>query len=130
MNDKPKIIVGLAVALVALGFPFWYGLVPGHGAVSADLELPKGDGVRCVESKEYMRAHHMELLDHWRQSVVRDGDKSAYVSIAYGTKCEKSLTNTCIGCHTNQETFCDRCHVQANVRPACWDCHNASAKAK
>jgi hypothetical protein len=124
MNDKPKILVGLAVGLVALTFPFWYTLAAGHGDASPQLDLPAGK-TQCVERKEYMRAHHMEMLDQWRQEVVREGNAEPYVSRAFGTEHMKSLTKTCImECHANQEAFCDRCHTQAGVRPTCWDCHS------
>jgi hypothetical protein len=34
-----------------------------------------------------------------------------------------SLTNTCLDCHPNKDTFCDRCHNYMAVSPYCWDCH-------
>jgi hypothetical protein len=118
-------MVALAVGLVALTFPFWYTLAAGRGDPSPAVELPAG-GSRCVEDKDYMKAHHMELLKQWQQAVVREGKSAPYESKAFGTKHKMSLTKTClsVGCHTNRETFCDRCHNQVNVHPACWDCHN------
>ena len=35
----------------------------------------------------------------------------------------KSLTNTCIRCHSNKDKFCDECHHFAGVQPYCWACH-------
>ncbi len=131
MNDKPIITVGLVVGLVLLTFPFWYTRAAGRLGLPPELEMPNG-ATRCVEDREYIRAHHMELLDQWRDAVVREGDQTPYVSRAYGTKHEKSLTKTCMGCHTNRATFCDKCHEYANVCSgiSCWDCHHVELKGR
>jgi len=149
MNDKPVILVGLVIGLALLTFPFWYTRAAGRSASPPQLELPRGKST-CVEDTEYMRAHHMELLDQWRDAVVRQGDQTPYVSKAFGAKYEKSLTKTCMGCHTKRETFCDKCHEYANVSSlhpvqelaadrrseaampgiGCWDCHHVEPKGK
>ncbi len=118
MNDKPIIFVSLALALVVLTFPFWYALAAGRSDPPDLPDVPPG---RCVEERSYMRAHHAELLNEWRRKVVREGG-NVYTSSS-GEKIVMSLTGTCLGCHTNRETFCDTCHDYANVRPDCWDCH-------
>jgi len=120
MNDKPKIIIGLIVLVVAVTFPFWNGLIAkGEPPV---VELPK-DEKYCVQSKEWMIANHMNLLDTWRNDVVRNGNKS--YKDWKGVDREMSLTKTCMsaGCHANKVAFCDRCHTYADVTPYCWDCH-------
>jgi len=123
MNDKPTILVGLAVVLLGLTFPVWHSLAPGRSVEPPDLELPAGR-LRCVEETPYMRAHHVDLLDQWRESVVRDGNET-YVSEAFGESHRMSLTGTCMACHTNRRTFCDRCHAYVNVAAElnCWECH-------
>ena len=94
----------------------------------------------CVEEIGYMTGHHMDVLNRWRNAVVRDGDTKP-VEIN-GKPYEKCLTGTCMGCHTNRETFCYRCHEYAGVLPfqppcgsstaqrprgiLCWDCHDES----
>jgi hypothetical protein len=60
-------------------------------------------------------------LNQWRTEVVR-GD-ARYTEGPFGKRIEKSLSNTCLDCHSNKETFCDRCHTQVAVDPYCWDCH-------
>jgi len=127
-GDKPRILVGLAVALVGLTFPLWYSLAAGRGAGPPTLELPAGD-TRCVEDGPTMRARHAGLLNEWRDAVVREG-RTTYVSKAYGQRCQMSLTRTCLGCHTNRAAFCDQCHTYAGVRPSlnCWSCHNDASK--
>ena len=42
----------------------------------------------------------------------------------------KSLTNTCMSCHTDKAKFCDRCHDTVGVAPYCWDCHNLTPDQK
>ena len=120
MSDKGKIIAGLVIFLVLVTFPIWYALAPAGDASPPDLELP-ADGSRCVEDTPYMIANHMDLLNQWRDAVVRDGQRE-YTSSS-GEKYTMSLTGTCMGCHGSRETFCQRCHSYANVEPSCWQCH-------
>jgi methionyl-tRNA synthetase len=63
----------------------------------------------------------MRLLVSWRETTVRDGDRM-YVTID-GRRYRKSLTGTCLQCHTKKADSCDRCHDHLNVHPVCWDCH-------
>lgn len=129
MYDAGKILIGLIVFLGFATFPFWND---GGKAVSAPkpeiTAYAKKIG-HCVEPEKWMRANHMQLLDHWRDSAVRE-DKRVYVS-STGEKYDISLQNTCLKCHSNQEKFCDRCHQFAGVRELyCWDCHLESKEIK
>ena len=63
----------------------------------------------------------MRLLDRWRDDAVRRAERIA--TTWDGRRYEKSLTRTCLGCHTDREAFCDRCHAYVAVSPYCWDCH-------
>ena len=121
MYDSGKIITGLVIFGGLVTFPIWYGVGLTGYAAPPDRELPEG-ATQCVEDKEYMIANHMDLLNRWRDAVVRDGLKT-YTSETFGTEHEMSLTRTCMDCHENRETFCTRCHDFANVAPTCWDCH-------
>jgi hypothetical protein len=128
LHDGKKITFGLIVFLGLATYPAWYMLARGgHGEVPA---LPKPPGAdRCVESKEFMRAHHMELLDTWRDSVVREGRRT-YVSRDFpGQSHEMSLSKTCLRCHADREKFCDHCHSTLSVAPSCWECHDAPRMA-
>ncbi len=69
-----------------------------------------------------MRASHMELLDQWRDTVVRDNQRT-YVSKLSGKEFEMSLQKTCGDCHSNKAEFCDACHDYTAVQPYCWTCH-------
>ncbi len=121
MNDRVKILAGLAVFIVLAAFPVWYSLGAAGGGARPDLDMPK-DASECVEATAYMTAYHMDLLNQWRDAVVREGDLSSYTSSS-GKTYAKSLTKTCMGCHGSAETFCTRCHEYASVAPTCWDCH-------
>jgi hypothetical protein len=80
----------------------------------------KIDSTVCIAPTEYMRAHHMQVLGEWRNSSVREGNRVHLTPD--GRKFEKSL-NTCLGCHNNNRLFCFNCHMYANVKPKCWNCH-------
>jgi len=77
------------------------------------------DSTKCIAPKEFMRANHMQVLQGWERSVVRDGDRVHIAS--NGSRFQKSL-GTCLGCHNNR-LFCYNCHSYANVKPKCWNCH-------
>jgi hypothetical protein len=118
MYDAGKVIPGLIVFLGLLTIPVWYNAGTGMSDHEPKLDKPKGES--CIESAEYMRAHHMELLNDWRDRVVRDGER--YIEIG-GVQWEMSLTNTCMKCHDNKAGFCEQCHDYLGVAPYCWDCH-------
>ncbi|NEX12254.1 MAG: hypothetical protein C1942_06090 [Prosthecochloris sp.] len=78
------------------------------------------DSSMCIASKEYMQAHHMQVLDKWRHDSVREGNRTHVTPD--GRHFDKSL-QTCLGCHANNRFFCFMCHQYANVKPTCWNCH-------
>ncbi len=107
--------------LAAVSSPLWYNTLTGRAGYAPDLKLPEKER-QCVEERLYMRQHHADLLDLWKQRVVRDGERQ-YRS-AEGKTYEMSLTGTCMKCHTVKADFCDRCHAYAGTSsPPCWDCH-------
>ncbi len=127
MYDKGAVIAGLAVFVVFFSFPFWYNT--GSAAYKQpQLELPK-NSKNCIESKEWMRAEHMQLLNEWRDEVVREG-MHEYKSTLNDEHYQKSLVKTCMKCHENKEKFCDKCHDTVDVSPYCWECHVAPKEAK
>jgi hypothetical protein len=121
MKDKKLIVFGVIIFIVLVTFPFWYNR--GKAAPAPELQLTeKAKAAKvCVRSTEYMKAEHMQLLDIWREAVVREGER-IYVS-PNGQEYNMSLSNTCLDCHSNKTEFCDRCHAYSSVRPYCWDCH-------
>jgi hypothetical protein len=123
MSDRTKIIAGLLVFLALAAFPIWNRLFAAGQARAPEVELPT-NASRCVESREYMIGSHMELLNQWRDAVVREGERM-YHSFSFpdAEPVAMSLTGTCLRCHTSRENFCTKCHDYANVDPTCWDCH-------
>ncbi len=125
MYDGGKIIIGLIVFFGLLLFPVWYNAAWGDAGHAPAVEKP-GTG-QCVAPN--MKAVHMDLLDEWRDLVVREGER--YVTYPEGgirmwpdkTPMEMSLTNTCLRCHPERERFCNECHDFLGVEPYCWDCH-------
>jgi hypothetical protein len=120
MYDAGKVLSGLVIFLALVTSPMWFHLVAGTETGPPDLVLPTNSET-CVQSKEYMRALHMDLLNQWRDDVVRNNDHDHVAPD--GTVYDKSLSRTCMSCHSNKQEFCDRCHDYAGVNPYCWDCH-------
>ena len=129
--DGGKIFLGLLVFVALATFPFTFNMVMGKGTKAPEpktdtpaiQEWEKANGKKeCVESKEFMRTEHMQLLNNWRDSVVRDYNRG-YKSTTSGKRFTMSLQNGCMSCHTNKKKFCDECHTYMSVKPYCWDCH-------
>jgi hypothetical protein len=122
MYDSSKVITGIVIFLLLITLPTWYNSATGKGSYVPTLQIDAQE-TQCVESKEYMRANHMDLLDDWRIEVVR-GESRIYKA-SDGKEYEKSLTNTCMSCHKDRNEFCVKCHDYAAVKqPKCWNCHN------
>lgn len=122
MYDSGKIFVGLIIFIGLFTYPAWYFLTSDEPTAMPELVLPtKEDQQQCVYNMDYMRASHMDLLNVWRDKVVREGER-IYTS-STGKKFEMSMTKTCLSCHSNKTEFCDRCHNYLEVTPYCWDCH-------
>lgn len=142
MYDAGKVIAGLVIFVVLLTSPIWYNLAKGEGAVKVNpvvdesaiqddrermesvmkqLGMPYEWKRECVADSAYMRASHMDLLNEWRDLVVRSGERVH--TAPSGRKFEMSLSNECMFCHRNKSKFCDECHNPLGVNPYCWDCH-------
>jgi hypothetical protein len=118
LYDGGKIFIGILVFVAFAAFPFYYNIGKVNAKPEPKVDTPaiqeweKQYGKKeCVESKEFMRAEHMQLLNNWRDSVVRE-DYRGY-----------SLQNGCLKCHSNKKKFCDVCHNYMSVKPYCFDCH-------
>jgi hypothetical protein len=120
MHNAGKIITGLIVFVALVSFPIWYNLATGKAGYAPELEKA-ARGEQCVRDSAYMTAHHMDLLNEWRDQVVREGAR--FETGPGGVQIERSLSNTCLDCHANKDKFCDRCHDYLGVQPYCWDCH-------
>ncbi len=120
MYDAGKVILGLIVFIVLITFPTWYNVATGKATYVPDLEKPV-KGETCIADIQYMQASHMDLLNQWRDAVVRQGTR--VYTAPDGKKYNMSLSQTCLDCHSNKDKFCDRCHDYMGVDPYCYDCH-------
>ncbi|MFI3272677.1 MAG: sulfate reduction electron transfer complex DsrMKJOP subunit DsrJ [Pseudomonadota bacterium] len=120
MYNKKYILAGIAIFVVLFSTPFWLNI--GFDYEAPKLATPEGV-TECIESRDYMIANHMTILNEWRDEALREG-KREYVA-TNGKKWVISLQNTCMECHANKEEFCDACHNTNSVDPYCWDCHIA-----
>jgi len=132
MYDGWKIIVGLIIFVGIATFPFLYDVgkasIPPPDPKIDTPEIQKMTVKKCVESKSFMKAEHMVMINDWRDAVVRDGNR-LYTSTD-GQQYAMSLQNTCMKCHSNKTKFCDECHNYVGVKPYCWDCHIAPKEEK
>ena len=119
MHDGGKILGGLAIFLGLLLLPFWNHVWSGRAAVPQPKIVTAEK--QCVAPKAVIRETHMQLLNRWRDSVVRQGRRT-YLA-GDGKTVTMSLSGTCMKCHPNKKEFCDQCHNYMAVAPYCWDCH-------
>ena len=125
MYDANKVIPGIIIFILFFTIPIWLNF--GRLEAIPKPELPKKEK-KCIESKEYMRAYHMKLLDDWRKKAIRE-NKYIYTA-SDGKKYFISLQRTCFKCHNDTEKFCDKCHNFVITHPDCWNCHIAPEVVK
>jgi hypothetical protein len=75
MHDTGKIVGGVIIFVVLMTSPLWYNALTAAPAEAPTLDQPPNGSKECVEPKEYMRANHMDLLNEWRDEVVRNGKR-------------------------------------------------------
>lgn len=131
MKDNNKIVIGLVIFVAIVTFPFWYNLGRASTAPEPKLSEKAKAAKECIVPKKDMKQEHMQILDLWRDTVVRDANRS-YKSVS-GKMFNMSLStgeDSCMGCHETKTEFCDKCHNYASVAPYCWDCHIAPKEEK
>ena len=161
MYKGGKIIASLIIFVAILTFPFFYNMGKANAGPDVNLNTPAIQAVapadqQCVESPEFMRANHMQLLNQWREEAVRNG-QSVYIN-SKGKSFGISLQDTCLKCHTTEAEkaaqtggmsnpaaitggisksaasaspqFCASCHNYTAVKPNCWSCHFEPKGAK
>jgi hypothetical protein len=122
MQNRVLVVAGIITFLAIVAGPLLYNLVMGKEGVQPELQLPT-DAKECVEDRLFMRAHHVDILNEWKERVVRSGERT--FRARNGRTYAMSLTGTCLKCHTDKTRFCDKCHTYTGIRtPYCWDCHN------
>lgn len=148
MYDGAKIIAGLVIGVGLLMAPFFYNAGKAAKAPEPELTAKAKEAGECVAPRDYMARYHMQLLDDWRNTAVRGGEryydtseKTLHLQVledivdASASAGErhynpvkqkiyyKSLQLTCLDCHSNKSKFCDQCHNYIGVTPYCWECH-------
>ncbi|MFW6123572.1 MAG: sulfate reduction electron transfer complex DsrMKJOP subunit DsrJ [Thermodesulfobacteriota bacterium] len=129
--NKFPVLIGLAAFVILATAPLWLNAGRDVPPPDPNLDTPVIQQLakkQCVLPTEEMRAYHMQLLIDWRDQVVRTGEKALVSGPRVwtspdGRKFVPSLSNTCLGCHSNKAEFCDQCHDYAAVTPNCWGCH-------
>lgn len=150
MYKGGKIIASLIIFVALITIPFFYNMGKANAGPDVALDTPAIQQLsdpQCVESAEFMKANHMQLLNEWREAAVRDG-QAVYVN-SQGKEFEISLQDTCLECHATESAsnpvvlsnpvlnaagvsnpelndspqFCASCHDYSAVEPLCWDCH-------
>jgi nitrate reductase gamma subunit len=128
IHDGRKIIIGLLIFLGITTYPFYHNMFNRMtGYVAQKPELPKEEK-ECIEPKEMILVKHKDLLDQWMTSALRNGERT------YEAKDRRryliSLNRTCMRCHRDNTTFCDRCHEYLAVSAhTCWNCHMSPKQA-
>jgi hypothetical protein len=131
MHDTGKVLAGLAIFVLLVTSPLWMNALSSEGPERPDLTLPPNGAAECVRDVEFMRASHMDLLNTWRDEVVRHDERWEMVKMdGVERRLAKSLTGTCLDCHSNKDEFCDTCHTYAAVSPTCWTCHVVPKEAQ
>ena len=119
MYNTGKVLLGIIVFVVIFISPFLLNLTGGESQNKPDPKLPIQYD-ECIKDTEYMKAYHMDMLNDWRDLVVREDKRFMQFQ---GKKIEMSLSRTCMKCHTSKKDFCDECHNYLDVVPYCWECH-------
>ena len=78
MSNNKLIIAGVVIFVALVAFPFWFNM--GKAAPAPELELTarakEANHGKCVMPTDYMKSEHMQLLDLWRHSVVRNAQRT------------------------------------------------------
>lgn len=127
MYNKGSVLLGIFIFLLLALSPIWLNLSGGKAGYKPNPVLPE-NYKECVAGKEFMNHYHMDMLNEWRDKVVRF-DERVFLKedgtpfLLEGKPAEMSLSHTCMKCHYNKADFCDQCHNYLDVKPYCWDCH-------
>ena len=125
MYNAGKVIIGIIIFLLFCSMPFMMNN-SGVSKSAPKLEYP-ADAKKCIYEKEYMNHNHMNILNDWRDKVVRQDTR--YFDFN-GVQTAMSLSKTCMKCHTFKVKFCDKCHNYLGEAPYCWDCHVTPEEVK
>ncbi len=124
-RSAPAIGKGLLLLVAVVAFA-----APVLGADSSRVPKPvieAGRGEQCVESTEFMRRNHMELLKHQRDATTHQGIRTKTYSLKGCIECHASRKNNSV--LGSEQNFCQSCHSYAAVKLDCFECHASRPKA-
>ena len=112
--------------------PYWlalllFALLPLAAAAGgvAKAQISIENPGQCVAPVDVMRRSHMDLLRHQRDKTLRQGERSAKISLNACIECHASKSSgTVIG---SNENFCQGCHSYVAVKLDCFECHQPKA---
>lgn len=128
MYKGGRIIAFAAIFCLVVLSPFMVNAFGAPSGPDVSLDTPAINAMenkQCIVSTQDIKDNHMQMLDQWRNDVVREGSRD--FTNSSGQVYEKSLDGTCLECHSNRQEFCDKCHDYAGVKPYCWECHDNGA---
>ncbi|MCL0040158.1 sulfate reduction electron transfer complex DsrMKJOP subunit DsrJ [Thermodesulfovibrionales bacterium] len=124
MYDSGKVIIGIAIFLAFVMFPFYIniGVVVEKPEPCLDTPVIQALEIKeCVKPAHIMRATHIALLDNWKDLASRYGERLFVTEDK--REFDISLQMTCMHCHSNYERFCMECHAFVAIDVGCWECH-------
>jgi hypothetical protein len=122
MRDRPLILGVLALLLVILAAPFWYGVLA-HTDAAAPV-IPPAKGAHCVRPRKWMLENHMKLLMQVRYEVVHEGIAPKDETLPACMSCHVSkLADGKYPSVRSKKFFCTACHDYVGVRVDCFSCH-------
>ena len=78
MYNGGKIITGLVIFVLLISAPFLLNVGQANELPEISLDTPAINQLsekQCVESVEFMRSQHPQLLDDWRSGGTRRADR-------------------------------------------------------
>jgi hypothetical protein len=116
---------GLLLLIAALAFAAPVLAADSNRVPKPVIEPARGE--KCVESTEFMRRNHMELLKHQRDATTHQGIRTRNHSLNGCIECHASRkNNSVVG---SEQNFCQSCHSYAAVKLDCFECHASKPKA-
>jgi len=120
----PVVSKGLLLLVVALAFAAPVFAADSSRVPKPVIEAAKGE--KCVESTDFMRRNHMELLKHQRDETMHKGIRTRNHSLNGCIECHASRkNNSVVG---SDQNFCQSCHSYVAAKLDCFECHSSKPR--
>ena len=83
-----EVVFGLLILVALVALRVFWPTVKAEKIPSPTVKVTAIDSTACIAPTEYMRSHHMQLLNEWRNTGARDN--RPYVNAA-GKKFQKNI---------------------------------------